>query len=100
MAITIRNKRTEAMIREIGQRTGEGPSALLHRLAKEALEREAARERREQKTRLESWDALDEAFPPPTEAEKAEMRKVMETMYDYLDPEAARGTEPKKRQAP
>jgi len=97
MAITIRNKRTEAMIREIGERTGEGPSALVHRLAREALEREAALEKREERTRLEAWDALDEAFPPPSDEEKAEMRKVMDTMYDYLDQEAARGTEPTRQ---
>lgn len=85
MAITIRNKRTEAIIREIGQRTGEGPSALLHRLAKAELERNATRESQEQRTRLESWDTLDEAFPPPSEDEKTEMRKTMETLFDYLD---------------
>lgn len=99
MAITIRNKQTEAMIREIGQRTGEGPSALLHRLAKEALEREAEQAEQDRRARLAAWEGLDEDFPPPSEEEKAEMRKVMETMYDYLDHEAARGFAP-KRQAP
>ena len=97
MAITIRNKRTEAMLRDIGERTGEGPSALLYRLAKEAIEREAAREEQEQRKRLESWDALDAAFPPPSEKEKAEMRKVMETMYDYIDHEAATGMASKRQ---
>jgi hypothetical protein len=89
MAITIRNKRTEAMIRKMGERTGEGPSALLNRLLDAELEREAVRTNQEQETRLASSDTLDEAFPPPSEEEKAEMRKVMETMYDYLDREAA-----------
>lgn len=37
MAITIRNKATEELIRKIGRRTGEGPSAVVRRLA----EREA-----------------------------------------------------------
>lgn len=32
MAITIRNKETEALIRKIGRRTGEGPSAVITRL--------------------------------------------------------------------
>ena len=40
MAITIRNKQTEELIRKIGQRTGEGPSAIVRRLA----EKEAARQ--------------------------------------------------------
>jgi len=33
VAITIRNKTTEELIRTIGQRTGEGPSAVIRRLA-------------------------------------------------------------------
>ena len=33
MAITIRNKETERMIREIGRRYGEGPSQTIRRLA-------------------------------------------------------------------
>lgn len=37
MAITIRNKMTEELIRKIGHHTGEGPSAVVRRLA----EREA-----------------------------------------------------------
>lgn len=38
MAITIRNKETEDLIRRIGRRTGEGPSAVVAR-AVEALDR-------------------------------------------------------------
>ena len=34
MAITIRNKETEELIRKIGRRTGEGPSAVVARLVK------------------------------------------------------------------
>jgi len=84
------------MIREIGKRTGEGPSALLHRLARAELERAEARIAQEQQTRLEAWDALDEAFPPPSEAEKAEMRKTMQTMYDYIDRESSGATPERK----
>lgn len=37
MAITIRNRTTEELIRKIGRRTGEGPSAVISRLvAREA----------------------------------------------------------------
>ena len=42
MAITIRNKETEAMIRRLGAARGEGPSATIRRLAKEALARAPA----------------------------------------------------------
>lgn len=34
MAITIRNKQTEELIRRIGRRTGEGPSAVVARAVK------------------------------------------------------------------
>jgi hypothetical protein len=37
VAITIRNQKTEELIRKIGRRTGEGPSAVVRRL----VEREA-----------------------------------------------------------
>jgi hypothetical protein len=90
MAITIRNRQTEAMIRKIGKRTGEGPSALLYRLAAAEIEREEAQESEAAKMRLASWDALDEAFPPPSEEEKAKMRRTIETMFDYLDDEASK----------
>ena len=41
MPITLRNKVTEALIRELGKPRGEGPSATITRLAVEAKEREA-----------------------------------------------------------
>ena len=40
MAITIRNKATEELIRQIGRRTGEGPSAIVRRLAQAEIKGE------------------------------------------------------------
>ena len=42
MAITIRNKTTEELIRKIGRRTGEGPSAIVKRLAQAEVKGEQA----------------------------------------------------------
>ena len=65
MAITIRNKTTEELIRKIGQHTGEGPSAVVRRLA----EREAGG-MKEQKVpeeevqrRLALFEELREKYP-------------------------------------
>lgn len=38
MPITIRNKKTEELIRTIGRRTGEGPSAVVLRLAQAEID--------------------------------------------------------------
>jgi hypothetical protein len=85
MAITIRNKQTEAMIREIGRRTGEGPSQLLARLARAELAEMEAEERKAAERRLAAWEELDREFPPPSDEEKEAISREMERMYDYLD---------------
>lgn len=65
MAITIRNKQTEELIRRIGRRNGEGPSAVIRRLA----EREAAAEdspvpEEEVERRLKRFEELARKYPP------------------------------------
>lgn len=85
MAITIRNKTTEAMIREIGRRTGEGPSELLARLAEAELAEMEVQQREAVERRLAAWEELDREFPPPSEEEKEAIRQKLETMYDYLE---------------
>ena len=53
MAITIRNKRIESMIREIGRQTGEGPSAVVARAIESLNTRTfSAQESREKLQRL------------------------------------------------
>lgn len=89
LAITIRNKTTEAMIREIGRRRGEGPSAVVRRLAERELRErrgEVAREERERRKR--AWEELDKLVPP--EAKRIPWKEIeaeMQAMYDYLDDE-------------
>jgi hypothetical protein len=82
MAITLRNKVLEAKIKEIGRRTGLGPSAVIAR----AIEREGAhietegdRERQDRVARVEAF--LNE-LPPPTPEERRAVREAMDDMYD------------------
>ena len=66
MAITIRNKETERMIREIGRKTGEGPSAVIRR-AVESLREPERQETEDERIarRMKAWDELNKEFPPP-----------------------------------
>lgn len=83
MAITLRNKVLEAKIKEIGRRTGLGPSAVIAR----AIERESAHlgmgdADRERKERLARMRAFLSDLPPPTEEERRAVRQAMDDMYD------------------
>ena len=83
MAITLRNKALEAKIKEIGRRTGLGPSAVIAR----AIERESAhlgigeadRERQERLTRMR---AFLRDLPPPTDEERRAVKQALDEMYD------------------
>ena len=65
MAITIRNKETEELIRKIGRRTGEGPSAVVARLVKaEASGRnDQAVPEEEVRRRLALFEELSKQYP-------------------------------------
>lgn len=88
MAITIRNKETEELIRRIGRRTGEGPSAVVRRLAEnenagaeqnKVSAKEAAR-------RLKLFEELREKYPPPhPKPTWKEIEDEINSLYDYLD---------------
>ena len=69
MAITIRNKTTEELIRKIGRRTGEGPSAVVRRLA----EREAG--------------IKGGTEPAPPEIVKQRIRELEESRLRYKHPD-------------
>jgi hypothetical protein len=69
MAITIRNKTTEELIRKIGRRTGEGPSAVIRRL----VEREAS--------------TNDNSKPVPPEVVKQRMRELEESRLRHTHPD-------------
>ena len=90
MAITIRNKDTEAQIRLLGERWGMGPSAVVRRLAEEELRRDGQVDQAEFDRRMKGWDELMRMVPEFTEAEKREMQDELDQIYDYLDEEMDR----------
>lgn len=65
MAITIRNKTTEELIRQIGRRTGEGPSAVIARLVtREASGQNDKVPEAEVRRRLAVFEELAKKYPP------------------------------------
>ncbi len=82
MAITLRNKVVEAKIREIGRRTGEGPSAIIARVVASEEERLRAEERALMARRAKAIKRLRAMLPKLTAADKAAIQKAMNEMYD------------------
>ena len=88
MAITIRNQETEAMIRKLGARHGEGPSATIRRLAAKALKnepQEASPE--EQLRRAQIFADFRRRYPPDPngatfEEVMAEIDAVQSDLHD------------------
>lgn len=84
MAMTVRNKETEAMIRSLGERWRLGPSAVVRRLAQEELARAGTVSPAEFERRMNRWDELMAMVPEFTETEKQAMQYELDHMYDYL----------------
>lgn len=82
MAITLRNKALEAKIKEIGRRTGLGPSAVIAR----AIDRETAEleERRISLVakRTAAEKELRAMLPDLTDADRAAIDQAMDDLYD------------------
>lgn len=89
MAITIRNKTTEELIRKIGRRTGEGPSAVIGRLVRsEAFGHEGAVPAEEVQRRLRRFEELAQMYPPPDpRPDREEIEREADALYDYLEEE-------------
>jgi hypothetical protein len=88
MAITIRNKETEDMVRRIGKRWGAGPSAVVKRLAEKELAQNGRVSPPEYAKRMKVFEDLARDFPPqdPKPAWE-ELEAEMQAMFDYLDDE-------------
>ena len=84
MAITLRNKPIELLIREIGQPTGEGPSAVIARLAREEHRRMTEAKERTVQERLAAMDALLATLPKLTDEERKAAWEDADRMFDYL----------------
>lgn len=92
MAITIRNKETEAILRRLGERWSQGPSAVIARLAKDALKREGQVSPDEYERRMKGWDELMKLAPPRDPNLKWEdIEREMQSLYDYLDADENEG---------
>jgi hypothetical protein len=88
VAITIRNKETEELIRKIGRRTGEGPSAVVRRLAQAEAGKTA--EGRvsdgEYRRRVTVFEELRKKYPPPDPKPSWEdIQRDIDDLYSYLD---------------
>lgn len=94
MAITIRNKETEDLIRKIGRRTGEGPSAVVRRLAENEnkMQSEGQVSEAEVARRLQVFEDLRRRYPPPDPKPTwTEIQAEIDSLYDDLDePKASR----------
>ena len=86
MAVTIRNKQTEAEIREVGRETGEGPSALIARLVSDEKKRLTEVEKLELARRRHVMRELLAMLPDLTEGQKVFVRAVKREMVKYADP--------------
>lgn len=84
MAITLRNKKVENDIREIGRHTGEGPSAVIARVVARERERVEAERKRNYEERLAKIRAFTSTLPVFTDEERAAMWKELDSLYDYL----------------
>lgn len=84
MAITIRNKTTEELIRKIGRRTGEGPSAVVRRLAENENREPSVQlvSTEEVRRRLAMFDELAKKYPPPNDGKSwAEIEEEMDSIF-------------------
>ena len=82
MAITIRNKETEELIRRIGRRTGEGPSAVIRRLAENENKHTGTVPPDEVARRLKVFEDLRRQYPPPNDGLMwSEIEEEMDSIF-------------------
>ena len=84
MAITIRNQKTEELIRKIGRRTGEGPSAVVRRLAEREAKGEDEQDvpAQEVQRRIALFDELRNKYPDTgPKMSWAEIEEEMDSIF-------------------
>ena len=98
MAITIRNKETEEMIRRIGKRRNEGPSAVVKRLAAQELARTSTVSDEEYQRNMRIFDELARKYPPAEpKVPWSEIEAEMQALFDYMDEDLGDRPTPQKR---
>jgi hypothetical protein len=84
MAVTLRNQKVEALIREIGRETGEGPSAVIARAVQEAADQLKAEKAKRRAEKLARMRAARARLPTFSDADRAAVQEDLRTMHDYL----------------
>src|SRR3954463_9754801 len=82
MPITLRNKAIEDRIREIGKRTGEGPSAVIARAIGEVEERLKAEDEALREKRIAAMERLRAMLPKLTDEDRRAIDRAMDDLYD------------------
>ena len=82
MPITLRNKAIEDRIREIGKRTGEGPSAVIARAIVEVEERLKAEDEALREKRIAAMERLRAMLPKLTDEDRRAIDRAMDDLYD------------------
>jgi hypothetical protein len=82
MPITLRNKAIEERIREIGKRTGEGPSAVIARAIGEVEERLKAEDEALREKRIAAMERLRAMLPKLTDEDRRAIDRAMDDLYD------------------
>lgn len=97
MAITLRNRKVEEQIRVIGAQTGEGPSAVIARMAEAEVSRLASEREQRAREKLARIRAFTATLPKFTDEDRAAAWKDLQEMHDYLyeeDGKAVEGRDP------
>lgn len=93
MAITLRNKPVEEMIRRIGVQTGEGPSAVIARVIARETERLDADRRKAAEEKLAKLQAIRAEFGPFTDEDRKavweDLERINEEMFEENAPEGS-----------
>jgi hypothetical protein len=84
MAITLRNKPVEEMIRRIGAQTGEGPSAVIARVIVKETERLEAERKAAAAEKLAKLQAIRAQFPPFTDDERKEAWALLDRINEEM----------------
>jgi hypothetical protein len=82
MPITLRNKAIEDRIREIGKRTGEGPSAVIARAIGEVEERLKAEDEALREKRIAAMERLRAMLPKLTDEDRRAIDRAINDLYD------------------
>ncbi|WP_128290739.1 hypothetical protein [Afifella aestuarii] len=86
MAITLRNKETELMIRTLGRRWRLGPSAVIRRLAQKEVGQGETVSEGEFRRRMAAWDDIMELAPPrDPDLRWKDVEREMDNLFEGMD---------------